>query len=298
MKELVDEVRTGVRERLRNPFVGAFFLSWIVVNWKAIFTILFSKKPIEESIPYVTENFAGIDLLLVWPLTLAIVYLIGLPYINWLLEAILTHSSEKRAIISTSQEIRRISRGTSIEVAKIEQEKAKAEHQSRDQLNKEVEDLKSLLKAATENAAKERKDYTDVIKELQEQNLKAQEGRLLISEQYEKRLTTLQDNLTVQTQANERISEHNKKNEHSYLSEIKKLGDEIKVLKATNEALVNDLQKESNRGLGIDRPNSSSPHNSSTANMDSIAETATIFGMSELSKKVGLDALIQPKKKK
>ncbi|WP_026897583.1 hypothetical protein [Daejeonella oryzae] len=247
MKDLLEEVRHGLKERLRNPFAGAFCLSWIAFNWKAVFSIFLSTKPIEGRISYVSANFSDLNHLLFLAFIVAVVYLIVLPYISLALETALTHSSNRRSVISLKQKKLRISQETEIEIERIKREKAKAEFREQDQFNKEVRDLKSQLLAANERAAKDKYDYSSLVKVLQDQNTKTQEDMIESAKRFDESLSVLRkekdaDILRSQTLLHE--------------SQSTKLALEVKIssLSVEKDRLLKELQQTNDKGLGNDRP--------------------------------------------
>jgi len=86
MKELIKNLFQTSNERIKNPFIGSFIFSWIAFNWKSILTIIFSKTTIEERISYVSNCFSEIEFTLFYPLIFSAFYVLGLPYLMWLIE--------------------------------------------------------------------------------------------------------------------------------------------------------------------------------------------------------------------
>ena len=50
MIETLQNLKQTINERIKNPFIGAFFISWVIINWRPIFIILFSHDEIYNKI--------------------------------------------------------------------------------------------------------------------------------------------------------------------------------------------------------------------------------------------------------
>ena len=88
IKDVIKNTSDAINDRLKNPFIAAFFLSWILINWKIILLLLFSDTNIENKIKTVEENYASINNNFWFPLLFAIFYVNALPYLMWLMDSI------------------------------------------------------------------------------------------------------------------------------------------------------------------------------------------------------------------
>lgn len=79
--ELFKEFSDSTRDRLKNPLVGAFGISWLIINWRIIVILLFSEKSIEGRIDYIEDNFSSVWLLGAIPLAFSFLYTVGLPWV-------------------------------------------------------------------------------------------------------------------------------------------------------------------------------------------------------------------------
>ncbi|WP_392346253.1 hypothetical protein [uncultured Polaribacter sp.] len=50
MKELIKSFFESSNERIKNPLIGTFAISWILINWKPVIILLFSKQTIQNKI--------------------------------------------------------------------------------------------------------------------------------------------------------------------------------------------------------------------------------------------------------
>ena len=93
MKEFIKSLLSPVEERIRNPIIGSFIISFILFNWKPIFIILFySELNILERIFLVEKIYTSFWNYLI-PLFFTIAYNWILPYIN-----LLSHMIKKKPI--------------------------------------------------------------------------------------------------------------------------------------------------------------------------------------------------------
>jgi hypothetical protein len=102
MKEFISNLFKVSNERLKNPLIFSFLLSWIAFNWRPVFTLLLSDKKIEDRISYISENFNEIQYNLFYPLIFSFGYVLLLPYLTWLIEVLVQYAKigRKRNLIS------------------------------------------------------------------------------------------------------------------------------------------------------------------------------------------------------
>jgi len=141
MKEFISNLFKVSNERLKNPLIFSFLLSWLAFNWRPIFTLLLSDKIIEDRISYISENFNEIQLNLFYPLIFSIGYVLLLPYFTWLIEVLVQYAKigRKRNLISEQLSDLRDKQKIAREEYKYEQEKAGNAEIS--QLNSNIQEL-------------------------------------------------------------------------------------------------------------------------------------------------------------
>lgn len=114
MKDIIDTIYKTSRERIANPIIGSFILSWLVFNWRPLAFFYLSNKKVEEKILYINDNFCSLSKLLRGPLVLVGVYMIAIPYISLLFDLIVELQQRKRNEITVrtifSVKVRRIKR--------------------------------------------------------------------------------------------------------------------------------------------------------------------------------------------
>lgn len=141
--ELIQNIIDSSKERIKNPVVGAFICSFIVCNWRPIFLLMFSDMKMEDKI-YVVNEYCTVGAFL-YPLSFAIIYTISVPFIMILIDKILGHAKKQR-------------------VANIYKNKTDV-LQEKIKLASKVLELKD-----TESGNKEKQDYLEKIKYLEETN--------------------------------------------------------------------------------------------------------------------------------
>ncbi|MDO7138894.1 hypothetical protein [Algibacter lectus] len=141
MKEFISNLFKVSNERLKNPLIFSFLLSWLAFNWRPIFTLLLSDKKIEDRITYISENFNEIQFNLFYPLIFSIGYVLLLPYVTWLIEVLVQYAKigRKRNLISEQLSDLRDKQKIAREEYKYEQEKAGNAEIS--QLNSNIQEL-------------------------------------------------------------------------------------------------------------------------------------------------------------
>jgi hypothetical protein len=95
MKEFLQSILESSNERIKNPFIGSYITSFLVYNWRPIFLLLFSDAMIEDKIVVINNVYCPKAALL-WPLAIALFYVLLLPYINLLFDYILSFSNAKK----------------------------------------------------------------------------------------------------------------------------------------------------------------------------------------------------------
>src|SRR5690625_313596 len=93
---MIKELLNVSRERIKNPFVASFLISLIMLNWRPILFILFSSMPIEERIAFSDANYISKKNYIVWPLLIALLYSIILPYVMILIDHLIKNANQAK----------------------------------------------------------------------------------------------------------------------------------------------------------------------------------------------------------
>ncbi|MCF8297685.1 MAG: hypothetical protein K9J13_09105 [Saprospiraceae bacterium] len=141
MKNLVKAIFDSTTERIKNPFIGTLIVSWIIINWKAIAVLLFDDKNIIDRIIFIESNYVSLSNNLIWPIAVALIYIIVLPYIMLSLEWVIKTSTIKRKEYASEQSVIDIQLKQKLVKEEVELENIKANYQDKADLNKQIDRL-------------------------------------------------------------------------------------------------------------------------------------------------------------
>lgn len=94
MKEIIKSVKENIDLRVKNPIVGALFISWVTVNIKDIAIIFFMSN--DERIKFIKSMTFDLESNILLPSAIAAFYLIALPYLHLLYDRITLSFNLKR----------------------------------------------------------------------------------------------------------------------------------------------------------------------------------------------------------
>lgn len=77
LASILESFKSNVDERLKSPFAGAFLVSWVLINWKALLLLLLSSRAIEYRLEYVEAAYFDSWSLLWFPLISSLVGLLS-----------------------------------------------------------------------------------------------------------------------------------------------------------------------------------------------------------------------------
>ena len=143
MIELIKSLLESSKERIKNPLIGALAFSWVFINWKIVFIILFSKQTIENKITHIESSYIEPFSNYIYPICTALIYLILLPHISQFVEWVIKKSVIARKSNKTKMLVKGITgkQEVAIEVGILEDINAK--NKSKIELNKIIKDLKN-----------------------------------------------------------------------------------------------------------------------------------------------------------
>lgn len=165
------------KQRMSNPIIGSFVITFFALNWKPIVFLLLSSKTIEEKLDYFKVEFYGEKwwglnsycMYLVFPLLITIIYIVIIPIaIEWIdkkLQYTKVNRLRRENIINYKKH-----RGQeSIAWAQFKTEEARTGFEDRNKLTKDLEKFKNELAAEKEDAKKltetflkQTADFTDI----------------------------------------------------------------------------------------------------------------------------------------
>ena len=170
MKELLQTIFMTSKERISNPIIGTFLISWTAFNWKPIIFLFISGQKIEDKIAYIDSNLSSINNLLFFPLIAVFIYVLIIPYVNLLFEYLLEFSRIKRNFILISKQKQIIENKKELAIEEIKLEEAQTEFKERKNQNKLIEDLHKSILAKEEQLLIERERFNDLNKKIKEES--------------------------------------------------------------------------------------------------------------------------------
>lgn len=170
MRELLHSVISTSKDRISNPIIGTFIISWIVFNWKSLLFILISNQKIEDKILYIESNFYSIKNLLIFPLTAVIIYVVILPYVTLLFEYVLEFSRIKRNYILISKQKQIIINKNELAIEEIMLEENLIKYRERNNENKLLEALEKSIEVKEEQLSVERQRNNVLSRKMKEES--------------------------------------------------------------------------------------------------------------------------------
>ncbi|MFY0481654.1 hypothetical protein ACI6PS_03540 [Flavobacterium sp. PLA-1-15] len=95
MREFIKSLVDSYSERIKNPLLGSFTISFILFNWRPIFILLFSDEIMESKIQIIDTYYCNVWAMII-PFIVAVLYVIALPYINLFIGRILGYSNTEK----------------------------------------------------------------------------------------------------------------------------------------------------------------------------------------------------------
>lgn len=189
---VISNLIESFKDRIKNPLLGSILISWLVINWKPIYFVLFSS----ESISYRIQNYHDFqDFNSPWgiilPLIIALVYFLLVPWalagLEWL--ALFGYKIQiDRKFAKRKVEIRG---KTSIIKDEVDLEKKKSNFRELEQKNQRIEALENQLEEKSnqltikdEEVANLESKVTSL--DLEVKNLKAEPVNISISREYQR----------------------------------------------------------------------------------------------------------------
>jgi hypothetical protein len=208
--EFIKDFTDSAKDRIKTPITGSFTLAFIVYNWMPLSILLFSKSSIEYKIAFINMEYCNVWALII-PLVVAIVYVIGVPYIMMGLEKATRVALKGRKEHKSNQKLKDLEllegiyaqefKNTRIKNGNITEEASIAE---RDALKATVAQLTDQLGKTTELNVSLSKTIDSLERELRQKEI-----------DYESTVNKLNSDLSESEARSERIIERSKTVESS-----------------------------------------------------------------------------------
>lgn len=145
MKEILKSFFETSRERIKNPLIGTFLISWAAINWKPITVLLFSNQSIENKIDYIESCYSNFSTYFLSPFLIALIYVIILPYFMWAVDEIIRKSTIGRKRNLIKQKIFDYEGKQKIAIEDSKLEDLKASYRDKADFNKQIEQLRNQI---------------------------------------------------------------------------------------------------------------------------------------------------------
>ncbi|MCW3161144.1 hypothetical protein [Chryseobacterium oryctis] len=145
MKDILSSIFETNKERLKNPIIGSFLTSWILINWKPILILIFSSKNIEDKIKFITLEYNNIFNILILPLLFSFLYIIVFPYLLMFIDKLTKKATEGRKNEALNLTILDVKNKQKLAEEESELENIKASFREKKDLNKKIEILTTQL---------------------------------------------------------------------------------------------------------------------------------------------------------
>lgn len=132
-------------ERIKNPFIGSFIISFLALNWQAILIIFFSRKIVERRVEIVESDYNSISTYLILPLIIAVFYVAVLPYIMWFFDKIGHFALKGRKDSFLQQRLIDIKGQQSLAEEEVKLENLRADYKEKSDLNRKITNLSNEL---------------------------------------------------------------------------------------------------------------------------------------------------------
>ena len=107
MKEFIQNIFDTSNERIKNPFIGSYIIAFFLFNWRPFFLLMFSDEKIEDKIIVINYEYCSKSSFF-WPLLIALFYILILPHLNLLFDALLLYSNSKKDAIIKEKTIQKL----------------------------------------------------------------------------------------------------------------------------------------------------------------------------------------------
>lgn len=165
MKEIIDAVFDTAKERMKNPFIGAFILSWVAFNWKPIIVLVFGTGSVEGRISLIEKNYIDLVWNFVLPICFSLFYVMVLPYIMWLFDKIASKAVKGRKTNIKNQKLFDLEARQDYAKEDRKLENIKAGFRDLTELNGEIEELQQQLEVKAASVISIKQEYSSALDE-------------------------------------------------------------------------------------------------------------------------------------
>jgi len=141
LKSFLPSIKKSFEDRMSNPILGTFTLSWCISNWKVFLILMFSDKKIEAKITAIETDFSGWDTLLVYPLIFTSIYLILSPWLLLGVQTLQEKANSQRKLHKIKEDTSFLTNKVDLVRAESALEEIKLEHELRKEIERKTKEL-------------------------------------------------------------------------------------------------------------------------------------------------------------
>ncbi|WP_339888642.1 hypothetical protein [uncultured Flavobacterium sp.] len=153
------------RDRLKNPILGTYSISFILFNWRPLLFLMFSKASIEDKIIVTNSLYCSWGALL-WPLLITIIIAFGVPYFMLLVDIALVKSKKDRRRIRHDEQIISLDEQITIATKEFEIQSRKSGTKTIELLQDSISSLEIEKQTLQESINSERELNSTEVKKL------------------------------------------------------------------------------------------------------------------------------------
>ena len=150
VSEIFHSAKDSISKKSESPLIGAFLTAWIIWNWQPIMYFFFLNQDISQKIEKVLSYKSWLDQFL-FPLIIAIFYILVLPYIQILFTLLLkkSESFQNKTILEKKKQISDEEHNQKLDLInkKIELENKEKYLREQSAINTQINDLNEQIKS-------------------------------------------------------------------------------------------------------------------------------------------------------
>ena len=139
LKDFIDTSK----ERLKNPITGAFIWSFVIFNWQLFLELFFSKMAIEDRMFIIEQEYVN-KWTILFPIIMAFVYTIGLPFLMVIIDRILVYPTKNRLLNKYVSKIDEVEEKIKLAKKVLELKNAESGNKEKQNFIDQIEELKSI----------------------------------------------------------------------------------------------------------------------------------------------------------
>lgn len=149
------------KERIKTPITGAYSLAFILYNWRPILFLLFSDKSIEAKIEHINATYCHWPALL-WPLGIALFYVVGVPYVMMIIEKGSKLASKNRKQFKADETVDELEHQITIATKQYTIDLIKNGSKEQEELHIQIKNLQTQNESLTQQLKSSDKNLQDI----------------------------------------------------------------------------------------------------------------------------------------